>query len=217
MVTAPLSLASRRGYDRLLRALDADPERAGARFESLRRRLVWFFERRGSRAAEDHADETLTRVAGKLEAGEPIQNVETYSLGVARFVRLEALRGPRETTLDPEHVEAVAVSPAPVEDEDRDRRLTCMERCLTVCSPEERELILTYYLGEHRGRIDLRRELADRLGIPVAALRIRAFRIRQRLLACVTSCLERVDREMNRGFASVRSMDARGGVRPKSA
>lgn len=206
-----------RGFDRLLRALDEDPDRAEARYAQLRRRLVWFFERRGLPAAEDHADETLTRVAQKLESGEQVEDVETYSLGVARFVRLESLRQVRETPLDLEMVEPSTGARIAVTDDEPDDRLPCMQRCLAACSAEERELILTYYLGESRGRIDLRRALAARLGIPVAALRIRAFRTRQRLLACVTTCLERVGTAMNGRLASVQGMAVRGGARPKSA
>lgn len=206
-----------RGFDRLLRSLDEDPDRAEARYAHLRRRLVWFFERRGLPAAEDHADETLTRVAQKLEAGERVEDVGTYSLGVARFVRLESLRQVRETPLDLETVEPSVEPRTPVTVDEPDDRLPCMQRCLAACSAEERELILTYYLGESRGRIDLRRALAARLGIPVATLRIRAFRTRQRLLACVTTCLERVGTAMDGRLASVQNMALRGGVRPKSA
>jgi len=46
-------------------------------------------------------------------------------------------------------------------------------------------LILRYYQGEQRAKIENRRALAERLGLTINALRIRASRIRSRLEACV--------------------------------
>ena len=47
----------------LLLFLDADRERAGEKYEELRRTLIRFFEWRGAPFPEEHADETLNRVA----------------------------------------------------------------------------------------------------------------------------------------------------------
>jgi hypothetical protein len=54
--------------------------------------------------------------------------------------------------------------------------------------PENRELILDYYRGEQRAKIERRSELATRLGLTMNALGIRACRIRSKLETCVRTC-----------------------------
>src|SRR5262249_60660160 len=71
---------------------------------------------------------------------------------------------------------------------DRERRLSCLEKCIEGLEKESRELIFDYYRGEQREKIDHRRRLAAGLGIPVNALSIRACRIRAKLATCVTKC-----------------------------
>ncbi len=56
---------------------------------------------------------------------------------------------------------------------------------------ENRELIIEYYQEEKRAKIDRRKNLAERLGVPLNALRIRAHRIRAKLEECVHECVER--------------------------
>ena len=82
-------------FTKLLAKLAADPETAGGEYEELRRRLIKFFEWRGAFFSEDLADETLNRLARKIDEGEEIEkNVFALSLGVARFVFLETLKRP---------------------------------------------------------------------------------------------------------------------------
>ena len=52
-------------------------------------------------------------------------------------------------------------------------------------------LILRYYEGEGREKIDNRLELAAKLKIPLNALRIRVHRIKRTLEDCIAECLER--------------------------
>jgi hypothetical protein len=54
--------------------------------------------------------------------------------------------------------------------------------------PEQRELVVDYYGGAERQRIDRRRDLAARLGISMNALAIRVCRIRGALETCVDVC-----------------------------
>jgi len=51
-----------------------------------------------------------------------------------------------------------------------------------------RELIIEYYQDEKRDKIDRRKALAERLGIPRLALGNRAQRLRDKLAQCVKSC-----------------------------
>ena len=212
LVTARFSAVPSAGFQALLRALDPDPHQAAARYHALRRKLVWFFERRGSRTPEDHADETLTRVAHKLDQTASIDDPDTYALGVARFVRLESLRATTEVPFASDTPEPAA--PRDAHDPEASRRLGCMERCLSRVPADQRELILAYYTGDQRRRIDARKTLAAGLGIPVSALRIRAFRIRERLHACVSDCLRRVS-AMDASLVSVPDMNSAPADRPE--
>src|SRR5215475_9814476 len=82
-------------FAKLLAKLSVDPENAGVQYEELRRRLIKFFEWRGSFFPEELADETLNRTARKIDKGEEIEkNVIALALGVARFVFLETLKHP---------------------------------------------------------------------------------------------------------------------------
>src|SRR5215831_16309091 len=80
-------------FTKLLACLDPERERAGEKYEDLRRTLIKYFEWRGAPFPEDHADETLNRVARKLNEGVEVRNVNGYSYEVARRVCLEVWKG----------------------------------------------------------------------------------------------------------------------------
>jgi hypothetical protein len=52
----------------------------------------------------------------------------------------------------------------------------------------DHDLIIRYYYGEERVKIDNRQKLADELGISSKTLVVRALRIRKRLEECVERC-----------------------------
>jgi len=54
-----------------------------------------------------------------------------------------------------------------------------------------RKNFMEYYVDEKRGRIDRRRDLAERLGLRRDALANRAQRLRDKLEQCVTRCLKK--------------------------
>lgn len=68
---------------------------------------------------------------------------------------------------------------------------SCLDRCIDRLTRNNRDLLLRYYGGEGRAETELRRVLADELGIAPNALRIRAYRIRVVLKECVEKCVER--------------------------
>lgn len=171
---------TRQPFDKLLASLAEDRDAAGEAYLLLRRNLVRFFETRGFSEAEDASDEVLNRLARKLDAGETFENVHTYALGVARFVVLELRKSPAQKTSN-ELPEIACPPPFEEEEEEREFKLECLRRCLLKLPQESRELILAYYQGEGRGKIEKRRALAEKLGIPPSALRSRAVRLREKL------------------------------------
>jgi DNA-directed RNA polymerase specialized sigma24 family protein len=174
-------------FDRLLVAFDADRETAGRKYLEIRNHLTRFFEWRGCSFPEDHADETINRMAKRVSEGEAILNHSGYAMGVARLLLLEINKGRQR-----EQSALAEIGAAPdvyVPEDDGESRLTCLRSCLQTLSPDNRELILQYYQGEKGEKIENRKKLLQRLGIPVNTLRMRALRLRERLQACVEECV----------------------------
>ena len=114
----------------LLAQFDPDPESAGIRYESVRRKLVKFFDWRGAYFPEECADETFTfdRIARKLEQGEVIQEIVSYCHGVARLVLLEELKSANHRRIDFEELPPLAVN-AP-ESPEANPQSDCFDHCL---------------------------------------------------------------------------------------
>ncbi|MBA3256935.1 MAG: sigma-70 family RNA polymerase sigma factor, partial [Pyrinomonadaceae bacterium] len=138
---------TKEAFERLLGSLDANREHAGQKYEDLRRKLVEFFGARGSGSPSDSADETINRVARKMEEGETIQDLSRYCYGVARLLFMETVRArdKEPVDLDP------ATTPAAPDEEDlrrhdeRERRLECLETCLNNLSSADHAFIVEYY------------------------------------------------------------------------
>lgn len=172
----------------LLGWLAPEVREAGAQYEHLRTRLIGLFAFWGSRQPETAADETFTRVAAKLSQGEEVRTPSrlAYLRGVARYVFLEELRAHEKERVA--HASTVPEAPEP-ESESAGERARCLTRCLGELDPDTRTLVLTYYQGQERERIDRRKRLADQLGIGVVPLRNRMQRLREKLRACTETCL----------------------------
>jgi len=176
-------------FDRLLVAFGGDRESAGQKYLEIRNNLTRFFEWRGCSFPEDHADETINRMAKRVAEGEEILNHSGYAIGVARLLLLEINKGrQREQSA---LAEIGAAPDAYVPEADDESRLTCLRSCLQTLSPDNRELILQYYQGEKGEKIGNRKKLLERFGVPVNTLRMRALRLRERLQSCVEGCLDR--------------------------
>ncbi len=180
-------------FSKLLNFLDADPARAADAYERTRRKLTRLFEWRGCHDPEELVDETMNRVARKVDQGERILTQEPYHYfcGVARFVFHEVIRRQQRqrTALEQERWTLVSQT-KPEENFETERRLACLQQGLKSLPEDHRELILRYYQGEKSRKIANRRELAAEHGIQLNALRIRAHRIRQKLEARVSECLK---------------------------
>lgn len=154
----------------------------------MRVKLVRYFQWRLCPPAEDLADETINRVARRMDEGENIFNLPAYFSTVARLVFMEWLRERERISVPLDELPEISAE-QPAEDEQREARLRCLDHCLNKLPLESRTLILKYYHDEKRAKIDHRKQLAGALGIPLNALRIRAHRIRTGLEECVRNCL----------------------------
>ena len=174
-----------RAFAKFLACLDPDPALAGEKYEALREALVKFLDWRGALFPEELVDEAFNRVARKLDEGETIQDPVSYCHGVARMVFLQWLERPESRKVALEEAPPIA-APEP---EAVNARRECLTRCLRELPEDSRRLITEYYRDEKRNKINRRKALAERLGIPRLALGSRAQRLRDKLAHCVKTCL----------------------------
>ena len=173
-------------FDAFLRTLDADRDRAGEAFEALRERVTGLLEWWGTSRATDLADETLDRVARKIEEGARIAegSLGAYVRGVARMVFYESKRDRTNQLHAPETL-------VESQSEDVEPAMLCLDDCLSTLQEDDRKLVLRYY--DNGKRADVRQQLATENGMSMTALRIRTHRLRQRLEECVRTCMKRSD------------------------
>jgi DNA-directed RNA polymerase specialized sigma24 family protein len=181
-------------FDLLLANLDPDRERAGRHYELTRRKLLEFFEARGSRTPEEHADETFDRVMRKITEGERIQNFGGYCYGVARFVWIEASR---KLIKEPCELNENIASDRGADNGSEDaaweleQKLDCLDECLGQLAVSTRTFIVEYFREEKGEKIELRRRQAERLNTTMNALRLRASRLRREVAKCTEACVSR--------------------------
>ena len=168
----------RAGFSNFIEWLDAGVPSNGQSYVDMHRRLRAYFARKGCAVPDDLADETLSRVARRLEEEGSITGVTPahYCYITARFVLLEHLRVPGRVPL-PRDLR----QPPARDDDSAERDLARLEQCLDGLDPRDRELILAYYSGPRAGRVAARRDLAARFHLSANALTIRASRLRERL------------------------------------
>jgi DNA-directed RNA polymerase specialized sigma24 family protein len=186
-------------FNRLLARLDSDRERAGEKYEQMRSKLNSFFRWRGCSNPEERTDQTLDRLARRIELGTDIhlENLAAYVHGVALNILREHWR---EQGKAAEGLSSLAVtieaSTYPQEQQEHEdaqaqsrRQLLCLERCMEALPLESRRLVVKYHSPEG-ARIAERKRLASALGLPLNTLRVRACRIRAALEACVENCMK---------------------------
>src|SRR5262245_34868414 len=123
----PTWTLTRQSLERLLRRLGPDAEAAAREYDVIRRRLIDFFDGRGSACSDVLADETMDRVARRLDEGERVDSLRGYVFGVARRVVLEwAKRQPREAAAHQALRAQAGDGPAVL----HERQMACLERCL---------------------------------------------------------------------------------------
>jgi DNA-directed RNA polymerase specialized sigma24 family protein len=180
---------SREAFAALLTRMDPDPDRAGERYEEARLRLIKFFKWRQAVSPEDLADETIDRVSRSLEEDDALQprSWPAFWHGFARNVLREEWK--KRITVRQRPAPSVYAAEPPADDETRECRLACLDRCLRELSEENRSLILQYYQLRKGAQIEHRKRLAQEHGIPLNALRLRVHRIREKLEAGMRGCL----------------------------
>src|SRR5262245_41638780 len=180
--TRPKWSLTQTAFDRLLACLDSDRDIAADRYLRMRRNLVRLFEWRGCSTPDEYADETINRCARKIQEGEEIRDLATYSIGVARMLLREMCRDRflQARSLD----ETPEPCARPEMQSDVEPRVEALRLSLKELSHDDRFLIVNYYKGDKSDKIKNRKMLSEQLGIGASTLRMRALRIRERLQLC---------------------------------
>jgi DNA-directed RNA polymerase specialized sigma24 family protein len=189
-------------FRQFLNWLDQGVDSSGEKYLEMRRRLVGYFDRKNCLTPDELADETLNRVARRLEEEGAITDTPParYCYIVAKFVFFEYLR--RAEHSETNFVESPAPGPyaSPLgaksqpgaDRETKEKQFRCLDECLQKLPLHDRELIVEYYRGEQTVKIERRRSLAAQCGITMNALTIRTCRIRNKLELCVRAGLQKV-------------------------
>jgi DNA-directed RNA polymerase specialized sigma24 family protein len=174
-------------FDKMLAWLDEDREIAGEKYEKIRLSLIRILSWNHCNIAEELADEAIDIVVGKIDellefyVGPP----ELYFFGVAkRLLKAHSLEGAPRSPL-----------PEPTTDEDLQRQWRrnelldrCLSRCIEDLPSDDAQLIVRYYQGERRQKINNRKDLAA--GLTRNALSVRVHRIRKELEKCIQLLLQ---------------------------
>ena len=164
-------------FEKLLRWLDPDRDKAGEKYEKIRLRLIRVFSSRGCYEADDLFDKTVSVVTTKIDwllenyVGDPA----LYFYAVGKKIFLEWLK------------RKFHPNPPPPEPEPPDvtRLADFLDDCLEELLPAEREMILQYHELEKGKKIKNRKRLADELKISRNALRIKVCHLHARLKKCL--------------------------------
>lgn len=166
-------------FEKLLRWLDPDRDKAGEKLTRIQARLIAIFSSRGCVDPEFLADKTTNVVETKIDwllenyVGDPA----LYFHGVAKNVYREYLKKLRP------------IQPPPPPDPTPPELIEIcdyLDECLkTTLSPKDRDTVIRYHEGEKGEKIVNRKNLAAELKISANALRIRLCHLHGRLRKCI--------------------------------
>jgi DNA-directed RNA polymerase specialized sigma24 family protein len=184
--------ANPQDFQRLLRRLSSDPTQAWQDYDTLRQKLVMFFEHHYRFRAEELAEEVLDRIAKKSESYE-ITNVAEFAFGVARNLRKEAFRNNQlMQTADVAPDECLGLEAQPedniIRKIDSQRKLECFLTCMRRLDAGDRKLLFQYYPMENDGLEERRLRLAEKHQVTMSTLRTRMARLRDKLEECFENC-----------------------------
>ncbi len=175
---------TQKDFDELLKWLDKDKEVAAQKYQTIHRRLVQIFLARRAFPADELADRTIDRAIQKIDYlikeydGQPA----LYFYSVANKIFLEHLRKPK---IEPLTDNLIQEEPG----EESEAYFNCLNDCLNSFSPEQRELFIKYFQYEKQTKIEEHKQLAEKLGLNIKALRTRIYRLRVNLENCVRECV----------------------------
>ena len=186
----PISAPPPEGFDELLRWLNENREQATEAYLDLRRGLVKIFIWNQCSDPEGLTDEVFDRVIRKLPGLRDVYegNPRLYFYAVANNL-IKEYRKVAKSQIPADDID-IPIENSLVGEETLEMRSECLEMCLQALDAEKRDLILSYYSKEKRGKFVHRAEMARRSGVSIGTLRVRMLRIRDKLEECIERCLD---------------------------
>lgn len=170
-------------FAKLLNAFSDDKAEAAGVYKKLHESLVRFFQMKGLSDPAKAADETIDRVAEKIDQEKEVQDLTKYTFGVAKFVYLEKLRREKIGLYAADEFYLRTGTPKKVSGTDEFEPL---RECFESLYEHERELLTKYFEDLPFERLsENRQKMADRENISLNTLRIRVSRLRKRLEDCL--------------------------------
>lgn len=159
-------------------------------YNELRESLIAFFRLKGDTDPETAMDLTLDRVADKVTQGVEIEDLKKYSIAVARFIFLE-----RMTCIKREHRAAAEFYSNKIaeqtENDEPDRQMQARRDCFEILADEEKCLLRNYFAELPFSKLNERRfQICAENKISLNNLRLKIFRLRQRLEKCAKNKLK---------------------------
>lgn len=194
---------SQRAFNAMLEKLDPDRDRAGLKYEEIRRALIRYLRFQGSHIPEDHADEAINIVAERIfenkafDAANPLPHFLAAARNILRDywkdrgkrpLSLHDLPSSREPFRNPDE-ERMRL----FEREQSEHQARCLDRCLSELPSQDRELIERYHLELKTENAKRRSEIAGESGRSVTALRVKVHRVRKKLERCCDNCMKDPD------------------------
>ena len=177
-----------KGFEKLLALFSADRDEAGEKYEAARTGLQRFFRFKGCDDTATLADETMDRVAARLEAVEEIvkSNPIAYLLGFASNIVLEYRR---KIVKEREYQENLHAPLASTDHETMETESGCLTECMGRLAQNEREMMISYFTAKGVEKQRRREILCKRLGCTAGSLYTQIHRLKLSLRGCIQDCL----------------------------
>jgi DNA-directed RNA polymerase specialized sigma24 family protein len=177
-------------YEKFLIWLSPDRELALRKYNEIMRKIAKYFIRKGCHESEDLASETQDRVIKIIDASPKYPNPDALFYSVANKIWKEYRRRPKPEQLGADDLVQI---PSHSNSDAEERKAVCLERCLSQLPAADRDLITRYYLTHGSGNLEARSRLIAEYG-GQNTLRVKAFRIRMKLRACIEACMAKTER-----------------------
>ncbi len=174
-------------------------------YQTLRQKLIAYFTGRKLSHAEDYADEVFERIFNQIREGKKIEDLNSFTFGVAKFVLLESYRNPKMLSINSSGVienengnnDKIFLIPEqlialPHQDDNETKETECLKECLQKLSSEKRGMLLSYYeISESSDTyIEQRKKLAGHFEMRVETLYTAICRMRKQVSDCSKECVE---------------------------
>lgn len=159
-----------------------DPDEASRKYLRLQQKLAGYFHLKGMSDPIRDADDAMDRAGKKILEGVVVPDIDRFCMGIARNIVLERLRNQKRE----ESAFFQFLEDSQNDQSDVDRITNLMKPCFEKLPPDDRDLLSSYCkIPAELSRAKHRRQIAEKRGTTVEALRIRVMRLRHDLADCV--------------------------------